>query len=255
MYCSNCGAKILDDSIFCSECGMRIQQVKSMGTHVGEEDVEFAEMEVSGILHVDIEESTEELSAEGESLAGTTDEEEVQEKLIVEEDTLPDVMEEEKPRQRKKLRRHNNREKDTLLNMKDKKGWGVAGIALTSLLIITVVVICVLSAGKKAAYATEHFSVSAKMTDDGTAYIPLDEGKCIAINEEVKSAMLTKDRKRIVVLLEDGLLYITDINLSEKHKITDNAADILAIRNDGFIYRDKKDCDYRVFFSDYSDSK
>lgn len=98
-------------------------------------------------------------------------------------------------------------------------------------------------------------AISAKMTDDGTAYIPLMDGSCVTINEDVKSATITKDKKHIVVLLKDGTLYVTDKEQSQKDEIASNCDSISDIRNEGFFYTDKKKEVYRVAFEDFSPLK
>ncbi len=90
------------------------------------------------------------------------------------------------------------------------------------------------------------------MLDDGTAYIPMYDGTSIVINEEVKSAILTKDRKHIVVLLKDGTLYVTNKELSEKNTIDDYCLFIFSVSDDGFFYMDLSGSIYRILFVDYS---
>lgn len=96
--------------------------------------------------------------------------------------------------------------------------------------------------------------INAKITDDGTAYIPLFDGTGITINDEVKSAVLSKDRKHLVVLLLDGSLYVTDPQQSSKKIIAENAKYIV-VRNEGLLYKDKDDILYRVMFDDYTSVK
>ena len=93
-------------------------------------------------------------------------------------------------------------------------------------------------------------SISAKIADDGTAYIATPDGSVIVINDEVASATLTSDQKHIVVHLDDGTLYFTDKTQQEKTQIADNASSFDGVRNDGFFYKDDDSKAYRVTFSD-----
>lgn len=101
----------------------------------------------------------------------------------------------------------------------------------------------------------EAAAMSAKLADDGTAYIPMLDGTCIVINEEVEDAIISKDRAHIVVHLKDGTLYVTDKQQSNKTEITDNCEAIDGIRNEGFFYSDTNGDVYRVLFSDFSSQK
>lgn len=99
----------------------------------------------------------------------------------------------------------------------------------------------------------------ADVTEDQKAYIMLENGKYIEIkDDDVDQAAITKDRKHIIVLLQDGTLYVTDKKQSKKHEIADNCNYIETVRDDGFLYREKSESSYeagrvcRVKFSDNS---
>ena len=108
------------------------------------------------------------------------------------------------------------------------------------------------NAGTASATPIESVAVYALMNDDGTAYIPLYDGTCIKINEEVDSAVLTKDRAHVVVLLTDGTLYVTDPQQSQKTTIADNATDLITVRDSGLLYDDEELISHRVTFADFS---
>jgi len=91
------------------------------------------------------------------------------------------------------------------------------------------------------------------LLDEGySAYLPLDDGSCIEIKDEVERAYLTPDRKHLVVGLCDGMLYVTDTAQSEKQVICENYWDIEYLTDKGFVYYDEDENMYRVLFSDYS---
>lgn len=98
-------------------------------------------------------------------------------------------------------------------------------------------------------------AIPARMSADGTAYIPLMDGSCIQINDEVENAFVTGDRNHVVVHLRDGILYVTDIKQSSKTQIADNCASLNHVTNDGFIYIDKDETTCRVLFDDMTPLK
>lgn len=99
--------------------------------------------------------------------------------------------------------------------------------------------------------AVELNPIGAKYSEDGSAYIILPEdGSCIVIDGEIMFAGITADRKHVVVMQEDGTLYVTNKKLSKKTVIADNAERIYGFRNDGFIYMNKNMGEFRVLFSD-----
>ncbi len=95
-------------------------------------------------------------------------------------------------------------------------------------------------------------AVGAKMTKDGTAFIPLADGTCIKINDDVREAYITADRQRVVVQLEDGTLYVTDPKLEKKQTICDDCENLQAIREGGFFYKNKSGSLCRFLFADSS---
>ena len=129
----------------------------------------------------------------------------------------------------------------------------IAIIAIVAVLAVAAVLIFtgILSFGGSTG-SSDVTGISAKIDEDGNAYIPLLDGTCITIKDEVLSAGITVDRKHVVVVLTDGTLYVTDKNLSSKTQISTDCDRLSAIRNDGFIYWDTNDIAYRVMFEDYS---
>ena len=92
--------------------------------------------------------------------------------------------------------------------------------------------------------------IVARFDETGGAYIPLMDGTCIKIEDNVEKAIVTADRNTLVVLRKDGEIYFTDVNQKNKTEIAKNASGIDGIRDEGFIYTDKEKKTYRVFYSD-----
>lgn len=64
--------------------------------------------------------------------------------------------------------------------------------------------LCACGNGSNAAKgASENTAIIAKISEDGTAYIPMMDGTVIAIKGDVVDARITADRKTIVVLEKD----------------------------------------------------
>lgn len=69
--------------------------------------------------------------------------------------------------------------------------------------------------------------MEARFSEDGkTAYLPLDNGECLQIEESepITFAVATPDRKHVIVLLSSDELYETDIRLKKKKVISDNCS-------------------------------
>lgn len=136
-----------------------------------------------------------------------------------------------------------------------KKKWPLACAIVGAVVLVSVAAGILLKGrllGVDSASEAETTVIYAVMEDDGTAHIPLADGSCVTINEDVNSAAITKDKEHIVVLLRDGTLYVTDKNQSVKNEIAENCAKFSCIRDEGFFYTDLNKIMYRVAFSDYT---
>lgn len=116
-------------------------------------------------------------------------------------------------------------------------------------------ILCLLCAcgSSQGGASVKRLSVSANISADGDAYIPMDDGSTIKIeagSADVAKAMLSSDNEHIIVLQEDGTLYFTDKKLSEKNELSDSCAKILGARNDGIIYQNEDGTCYRALFTD-----
>lgn len=130
-----------------------------------------------------------------------------------------------------------------------KKGLVIGITAAACILILVICALLIMKLVFPGSSGSEPYIITAMMQEDGTAYIPLCNGKVIKINEDVQMAQLTADRKHIAVLLEDGSLYVTDPKLSKKHTVGEKVLKF-TIRNGGLVYQDKADTLYRVSFRD-----
>ena len=91
-------------------------------------------------------------------------------------------------------------------------------------------------------------AVSAFYDEDGDAWIPCADGTCVRIKDEIRTASLTPDGKRAVVLTEDGELYAAGKDLSGKTGLETKAASFRTVSRSGFFY-EANDRLYRYSFS------
>ena len=95
--------------------------------------------------------------------------------------------------------------------------------------------------------------ITAAVDEDGKAYIPTMDGKTIEISGDIQKAAMTPDRKRIVVLQENGTLYITDSGQKDKNKIARDVQGFGIVQDEGFCYADEDGKTHRYLFKDESD--
>lgn len=133
-------------------------------------------------------------------------------------------------------------------------------VAILAGLIVLVVVVGVAGAvyyrylGDGARNGTDYVrdsALQAQIAADGTAYLALPDGTLIEINDEVRQAAITPDWEHVIVVLEDGTLYVTDPEQSYKERVAYNAGAFMDPRNDGFYYvNDEYEQLYRVTYED-----
>lgn len=99
---------------------------------------------------------------------------------------------------------------------------------------------------RKGADYVQDSAFLAQIAADGTAYLALPDGTLIEIDDEVSQAAITADREHVIVILEDGTLYVTDPEQSYKERIAYDAEALCGVRNDGFYYLGE-DLDYDTF--------
>lgn len=127
-----------------------------------------------------------------------------------------------------------------------RKPWWIAAAAVVAVVVIAAVM---LFRGRGASSKTaEPLAISANITEEGIAYILLPDGKAIEIDDDVEYAVITKDRKHIIVQQKGGRLYVTDTDQKQKTSITGRCASVSYIRDDGFFYTDNNEAVYRVLF-------
>lgn len=123
-------------------------------------------------------------------------------------------------------------------------------IGIVAAVAVLVVLLCVfIGGGSGDSSSAEPRFVAARYAEDGTAYLLLEDGKCITIKDDVSRAVITPDRKNVVVLLEDGTLYVTDKDQSKKTVVAENVNGLMALKDEGFFYEDLDNIAYRVSFS------
>lgn len=211
MNCRNCGKELEPDMLFCTACG----------TKVPEEDLR------------------PETAPVPEKVPQEPVPEEVPQKPVSESVPADDwgaqpvsVIPEEKPKK------------------KSRKLPLIIGGAVLVIAAVVLLVCLLGGSGGSSADPGRPTSIYAHVDEDGVAYIPLMNGSVIKIDDEVNTAVLTADRKHVVVLLEDGDLYITDTKLSKKNVIASDVTTLRVVRDDGFLYSDEDDLYYRVMFRD-----
>lgn len=219
IYCTYCGANLLDDSAFCSKCGNKVNLPKQ------NEDIP------EGFDQTRIEDVAETSSAPAEETA-ISNKESAEEKVSTSEP------------------------ESEMIPPKRKRKWIIFVIVGIVFVALIAIIAASLTGGNEILSVTASPDViHARMTDDGTAYIPLMDGNYVTIDEAVEEATITKDRNHIIVLLQDGTLYVTSPTLEEKHSIADNCSTISSVKNDGFLYIDEDDNVFRVLLADYSSVK
>lgn len=137
-----------------------------------------------------------------------------------------------------------------------KKRSVIFGIAAVTVAVLVFAAVSLLGKNKPAPVVNNASNsiVSAEITSDGTAYVLVPGEAPIVIGGEVRQAVLSEDREHLIVLLDDGTLYVTDKAQSKRTTITDAAAffEYTDIRNDGFFYSDIDNVVHRILFSDFS---
>ena len=85
--------------------------------------------------------------------------------------------------------------------------------------------------------------------EDGSAYAPTMDGGVAKAAGEVKSAILTPDRKTLVYL-DGGTVYCKDVATGDKTEVASDVDRIFFVRNAGFFYEGNDDNLYRRRFGD-----
>lgn len=104
-----------------------------------------------------------------------------------------------------------------------KKKGVIFGVAAVTVAVLVFAAISLLGKNKPAPVVNNASNsvVSAEITSDGTAYVLVPGEAPIVIGGEVRQAVLSEDREHLIVLLDDGTLYVTDKAQSKRTTITD----------------------------------
>ncbi|MCR4739898.1 MAG: zinc ribbon domain-containing protein [Lachnospiraceae bacterium] len=204
MICNHCGAEIPDGSAFCNVCGGKIGNIQSEIQAVSQqEDLPGADAVLS-----------ESSGSEDIRTGGIdTDTQEKDEKLI-------DIMQTGKGRRGAgRSRRNRGSEEASERERKPFKPGPVVYIAAALVLVLCVIIgLLSKTGGGSQAGEREDIALKACIDDDGTAFLPLMNGKHVKI-DDVIAARITPDRKRVVVLDKADELYVTDSSLKNKKVI------------------------------------
>ena len=131
-----------------------------------------------------------------------------------------------------------------------KPGKKIILLAAAAAAVVVLLLICIFSfsGGSLAEYPAAIYY----QTDTGKeTYLTTHNGRSIPLNiekEDIKTAVLTPDDKHVLVILEDGQLYITDSDMESKTTICDHADSLMYVRSEGFVYCDADKQYYRILF-------
>lgn len=102
-----------------------------------------------------------------------------------------------------------------------KKKGVIFGVAAVTVAVLVFAAISLLGKNKPAPVVNNASNsvVSAEITSDGTAYVLVPGEAPIVIGGEVRQAVLSEDREHLIVLLDDGTLYVTDKAQSKRRVI------------------------------------
>lgn len=122
---------------------------------------------------------------------------------------------------------------------------------LSALLSLSLLCACGAAAGQPAEEQSEEIlertAASARAAADGAAYI-VTESECYTVKSGLQDGYITPDRTRLVTLTESGELSYSDVTGENAVTVSDSAASVSDVRNDGFFYTSKADVVYRVRF-------
>ncbi len=101
----------------------------------------------------------------------------------------------------------------------------ILGISISAVLVVVISVISMYFMFFKESACK--LGVSAYISSDGTAYLCYDNGKTVKIKGDIEDAYITPDRKKIIVIEDEGDIYWTDAKKKEKHKIAEADKDTI----------------------------
>lgn len=135
---------------------------------------------------------------------------------------------------------------------KPKRKWLLPVIAAGVVVLLLAVVVLLLLPGKPEDPA-QSCQLEGDICADGRLCFPLPDGTCITLQEaDVLKAVMTADRKRIVVWKTDGSVYVTDAEQQQVHSLSGpNTIPLWPyLHNDGMVYKTEDGNWFRVRFAD-----
>ena len=109
------------------------------------------------------------------------------------------------------------------------------------------------------ALPNEKAAIYAEHGKKSNAYLPLQDGSTLEIEGDITSARLTPDGKHVVVVEDDGDLYVMDSTGENKTAVNDDCGYIDTVLDDGLVYNTQdKNGDpiyYRYLFNPGDDQK
>lgn len=233
MYCIKCGAQLHDGAKFCANCGAVIGRTGASATPVIKEEpkVETPKVEIPKVETPKVETPVVETPVvETPKVETPVAEPQKAEEPVVVEKAQP----EEQPVTEKQIASaayqefHDAEQGDDEAPKKQKKGKKKAGkvIAVIAIILAAVILLGALAGGAyyfvfRRMGLNDVAATYAYVDSNDKGYLCYANGKVIELGKNISSACLTPDKKKVVVVGTDGLVYWTDTKLSEKNKITD----------------------------------
>ncbi len=201
MYCIKCGAQLHEGARFCANCGAVVAKTGASPTKPIEEapkaDVPKVEMPTVEALKEEApkteasEANSEQVDASAYAASVTSE------------------ASQSKPEKPQK-----------------KKGKGGKIIAIVAVIVAAVILLGAIATA--ACYfllfhsgLNRELPTYAYVDHDGTGYLCYSDGRFLEIGDDIISACLTPDEKKILVAQTDGRVYWTDLKMSEETEITD----------------------------------
>ncbi len=243
MFCIKCGAQLHDGAKFCANCGAVIGRTGASATpidntpkvetpkvetpRVETPKVETPVVETPKVETPKVETPVIETPIEEAPVVETPIAEppKVEEPVVI-EDGQPEQPITEKQVASAAYQEFHAADPDNTEAPKKKKGKAGKVIAIIAIILAAVMVLGV-AAGAVCYFAffrsdlNEEAAQYAYVDSNGKGYLCYGDGKVVELGKNISSACMSPDKKKIVVVGTDGLVYWTDAKLSEETEIID----------------------------------